>query len=92
MAKSVQARAAAEIKNKLKAAGFNPSVSSFAAAGCNGVRVYLPEADMAQQDKVEGIAMPYQYGHFNGMEDMYEISNVIEQLPQVMFVHVSYCG
>lgn len=92
MAKSVQARAAAEIKNKLKAAGFNPSVSSFAAAGCNGVRVYLSEADMAQRDKIDDIAMPYQYGHFNGMEDMYEISNVIEQLPQVMFVHVSYCG
>lgn len=92
MAKSVQARAAAEIKNKLKAAGFNPSVSSFAAAGCNGVRVYLSEADMAQRDKIDEIAMPYQYGHFNGMEDMYEISNVIEQLPQVMFVSVSYHG
>lgn len=92
MAKSVQARAAAEIKNKLKAAGFNPSVSSFAAAGCNGVQVYLPKADMAQRDKIDEIAMPYQYGHFNGMEDMYEISNVIDQLPQVMFVHVSYCG
>ena len=92
MAKSVQARAAAEIKNKLKAAGFNPSVSSFAAAGCNGVRVYLAEADRAQRDKIDEIAKPYQYGHFNGMEDMYEISNVIEQLPQVMFVSVSYHG
>ena len=47
---------------------------------------------MAQRDKIDEIAMPYQYGHFNGMEDMYEISNVIEQLPQVMFVSVSYHG
>lgn len=90
MAKSVQAQAAMQIKNKLKAAGFNPSVSSFAAAGCNGVRVYMSEADIPQRNKIEEIAMPYQYGHFNGMEDMYEISNVIEQLPQVMFVQVSY--
>ena len=92
MAKSVQARAAAQIKANLKKAGFNPSVSSFAAAGCNGVRVYLSEADMAQRDEIENIAMPYQYGHFNGMEDIYEISNVIEQLPQVTFVNVSYHG
>lgn len=92
MAKSVQARAAAEIKNKLKAAGFNPSVSSFQAAGCNGVRVYMAEADMAQRDKIDEIAMPYQYGHFNGMEDIYEMNNIIEQLPQVMFVSVSYHG
>lgn len=92
MAKSVQARAAAQIKAKLKAAGFNPSVSSFAAAGCNGVRVYLSEADMAQRDKIESIAKPHQYGNFNGMEDIYEMNNVMEQLPQVMFVSISYHG
>jgi hypothetical protein len=92
MAKSVQARAAAEIKNKLKAAGFNPSVSSFAAAGCNGVRVYLSEADIAQRDKIEEIAMPYQYGHFNGMEDIYEFNSIIDSIPQVMFVSVNYVG
>ena len=90
MAKSVQARAAAEIKNKLKAAGFNPSVSSWIAAGCSGVRVYLPEADRIFKDKIDNIAKPYQYGHFNGMEDLYEMSNVMEQLPQVMFVSVNY--
>jgi hypothetical protein len=92
MAKSVQARAAAEIKKKLKAAGIQAQVSSFQASMCDGVRVYCNEADQGRWEEIEEIAKPYQYGHFNGMEDMYEISNVIDQLPQVMFVHVSYCG
>lgn len=90
MAKSVQARAASEIKSKLKAAGFAVQASSFAAAGCNGVRVRCKSADMEHREAIENLALPYQYGHFNGMEDMYEISNVIEQLPQVMFVQISY--
>jgi hypothetical protein len=36
--------------------------------------------------------MPYQYGHFNGMEDIYEYSSMIPDLPQVKFVQISYHG
>lgn len=38
---------------------------------------------------VDELVKKYQYGHFNGMEDMYENSNTIEGLPQVKFVTTS---
>ena len=90
MAKSIQAQAAAQIRAKLKEAGFKASVTSFSASMCDGVRVYVNESDLAQSEKINDIAMPYQYGHFNGMEDIYEYSSIIESLPQVKFVQISY--
>ena len=92
MAKSIQAQAAAQIKNKMKAAGFSPRVSSFSASMCNGVRIYCKEADMANKDQINKICMPYQQGHFNSMEDIYEYSNTNEQVPQVKFVQIEYYG
>lgn len=38
---------------------------------------------------VDDIASKYQYGHFNGMEDIYEYSNRRDDLPQSKYVHVS---
>lgn len=38
---------------------------------------------------VNDIVNKYQYGHFNGMEDIYEYSNKIEDIPQVKFVQTS---
>jgi hypothetical protein len=105
MAKSIQAQAAAQIRAKLKEAGIKASVSSFSASMCDGVRVYCNEAELsdlipfgsytpekfkALKDKISDIAMPYQYGHFNGMEDIYEYSSMIPGLPQVKFVQISY--
>ena len=57
---------------------------------CNGVRVDCDEADYENKDKISDICMPYQYGHFNGMEDIYEYSSMIPGLPQVKFVQISY--
>ncbi len=92
MAKSIQAQAAAQIRKKMKDAGFKASVTSFEASMCNGVRVYCQEADMPKRDEIHEICMPYQYGHFNGMEDIYEYSSMIPGLPQVKFVQISYHG
>jgi hypothetical protein len=90
MAKSIQAQAAAQIRAKMKEAGFKAKVSSFAASMCNGVRVYCKEADMPQAERIKEICMPYQYGHFNGMEDIYEYSNMSDHIPQVKFVSISW--
>ena len=90
MAKSIQAQAAAQIRAKLKKAGFKASVTSFSASMCEGVRVYVNESDLAQSKKINAIAMPYQAGHFNGMEDIYEYSNINISLPQVKFVQITY--
>ncbi|WP_341247582.1 hypothetical protein [Nereida ignava] len=91
MAKSIQAQAAAQIKAKLKNIGVKAQVKSFQAAGCNGVYVYCDQADMAKKDDIDAAAYVHQYGHFNGMEDIYEFSNIDDNIPQVMFVNVSYC-
>lgn len=37
-------------------------------------------------DEVKKITNKYQYGHFNGMEDIYEFSNSIEGLPQTKYL------
>ena len=37
-----------------------------------------------------GFDLQIWYGHFNGMEDIYEYSSIIESLPQVKFVQISY--
>ena len=39
------------------------------------------------RDAVQEIIAKYQYGHFDGMIDLYEYSNNIEGLPQAKFVH-----
>jgi len=92
MAKSIQAQAAAQIRAKLKEAGFKASVTSFSASMCDGVRIYCDEFCMNSDSKeqISDICMPYQYGHFNGMEDIYEYSSMIPGLPQVKFVQISY--
>ncbi len=90
MGKSVQAQAAAQIKSKLKAIGVKAQVKSYQAAGCNGVYVWCNEADMSKKDEIDKAAMVHQYGRFNGMEDIYEFTNMNDHIPQVMFVSVSY--
>ena len=90
MARSVQAQAASQIRKKLKEAGIKASVSSFSASMCNGVTIYLDSPEKARADKVKAIAMPYQYGSFNAMEDIYEYGNMSNDLPQVKFVQISY--
>lgn len=90
MAKSTQAQAAAQIKAKLKSIGINAQVTSFRASMCNGVNVYCAPADIDHKDQIEAIAKPYQYGHFDGMYDIYEYSNMNDKIPQVKFVQISY--
>jgi hypothetical protein len=60
------------------------SVTSETFAGGNSVHVSWE--DGATSDKVNDIIKKYQYGHFDGMTDMYEYSNNIEGLPQVKYV------
>ncbi len=39
-------------------------------------------------DLVNEIVRKYEYGHFNGMEDIYENSNSRDDIPQVKYVHI----
>lgn len=87
--KSTQATCAAEIKKALKAAFplVKFSVRSEDFAGGDAVRISY--FDGPKESRVQAIVKKYQYGHFDGMTDYYENSNVIEGLPQVKFVQTS---
>lgn len=42
--------------------------------------------DGPSSDQIKDITCKYQYGHFDGMTDMYENSNINDNLPQVKYV------
>lgn len=82
------AAAAAAIRKDLKAAyptvAFTVRSDSF--SGGNSVDVTWTDGPI--DDAVEAIVKPYQYGHFDGSIDLYELSNRRDDIPQVKFVQV----
>lgn len=84
--KSTSANAALAIRNELKEAfpGVKFSVTSSTYAGGNSVRVSWH--DGPTMDQVQEHTGKYQYGHFNGMEDIYEYSNKRDDIPQAKYV------
>ena len=63
------------------------TVKSDSYAGGDAVRISFIDSPYLTAE-VESKLKKYQYGHFNGMEDIYENSNSIDGLPQVKFVQV----
>tara|TARA_R100001163_G_C4966498_1_gene128165 strand:- start:44 stop:508 length:465 start_codon:yes stop_codon:yes gene_type:complete len=84
--KSTHAQASKLIKQELKEKFPNTkfSVTSEIFAGGNAVRVEWVEG--AKEDDVREITNKYEYGRFNGMEDIYEITNRREDIPQVKYI------
>ena len=82
---SSQAQAAKEIRKELKENFKNTkfSVTSEGYAGGDSVNVYWTDGPTTEM--VDNIIGKYQYGHFNGMEDIYEYSNK-RDIPQSKFV------
>lgn len=87
--KSTAANCAGAIKEELKAKfpGVKFSVKSSNFSGGNSVHINW--TDGPTTDEVDAITKRYQYGHFDGMTDMYEYSNNIEGLPQAKYVQTS---
>jgi hypothetical protein len=84
--KSTAANCAAAIREELKEVfpGVKFSVKSDNFSMGNSVRISY--TDGPTTDQVEEITKKYQYGHFNGMEDIYEYSNSREDIPQAKYV------
>lgn len=86
---STAARCAKAIRAELKAVypgiKFRVVSDNFA----NGNSVDVSWIDGPSSEEVRKIADKYQYGHFDGMTDMYEYSNMREDIPQAKFVS---CG
>lgn len=63
------------------------SVKSDTFAGGNSVGINWTNGPTVSQ--VELISKKYEYGHFNGMEDIYEINNRRNDIPQAKYIHTS---
>jgi hypothetical protein len=84
--KSTAANCAAAIREELK--NVFPGVK-FSVKSDNfsmGNSVHVSYIDGPTTDQVDQIIGKYQYGHFNGMEDIYEYSNSREDIPQAKYV------
>ena len=86
--KTVAAQCAAAIRKDLKQAfpGVKFSVTSSSFSGGNAVDVRYFDAVLVEG--VRNIVDKYQYGTFNGMEDIYEYTNRRDDIPQVMYAMV----
>lgn len=83
---STHAQAAKMIRQELKKAfpliKFTVTSSSYS----GGTSIDVDWVDGPIRDRVQEVIGKYQYGYFNGMEDIYETTNRIDGLPQVKFV------
>jgi len=86
--KSPHAQAAAWIRTEIKKAypGLKFSCTSESFSMGNSVRVEIYDQPPEIKEAIETIVKKYQYGHFDGMNDIYEYSNNRKDLPQVKYV------
>jgi hypothetical protein len=84
--KTMAAECASAIRKELKEMfpGVKFSIKSQTYSGGNSVRVSWDDGPTERE--VKTVVGKYQYGHFNGMEDLYEYTNVISGLPQTKYL------
>jgi hypothetical protein len=83
------AQAAKAIKQELKQAYPNIKFSVVSDNYSMGDSVRINWTDGPTEKQVSSITDKYQYGSFNGMEDIYETTNRREDLPQSKYVQCS---
>ncbi len=88
--KSSQAAAAAMIRKELKKHGIKATVRSSSFAGGTSVDVTVSNLAPWVRREVEAFVGQFEYGHFDGMYDIYEYSNCRDDIPQVKFVFVNF--
>lgn len=88
--KNSAAQAAKLLKAEIKAAYPELTVSvksQVYSMGCS-VNVTFTDQRPEVRDAIAALAGKYQYGHYDGMNDIYEYSNTIDGLPQAKHVFV----
>jgi hypothetical protein len=73
------------LKKKFPLVKFGVRAKSF--AGGNSVDIDWVDGPTTAQ--VDAVGKAYQYGSFDGMQDLYEYTNVNKELPQVKYVMTS---
>ena len=89
MSKSTQAQAAAMIRKHLKANGIQAKVRSSSASMMTAVDVDVIDLLPATVEQIKQYVGQFQYGHFDGMQDLYEYSSRRDDIPQVKYATVN---
>lgn len=91
MAKTSAAQAAAMIRKEIKAAfpGLHFGCTSETYSMGSSINITMTDQPATTKAAIEKMTAKYCYGHFNGQEDYYEISNSRDDLPQAKFIFVS---
>lgn len=82
---STHAAAAKAIRQYMKANGIVGSATSESYSMGSSVNVYVTDMAPATYETLSTFVKQFQYGNFNGMEDIYEYSNDRKDLPQVKY-------
>jgi len=83
------AHAAKQIRGILKSTFPNIKFSVKSSNFSMGDSVNVDYEDGPKSTDIKELISQYQYGHFNGMEDIYEHSNTNDDIPQTKFLHVN---
>ena len=87
--KTEAAKAAQIIRKHLKDNGITAKVTSQNYAGGNSINVKTFDLLPATEKLINEYISQFEYGHFDGMNDSYNYSNVREDIPQVRFVFLN---
>lgn len=94
MTKQVSSHAAAAkmIRQHFKAIGVPAKVKASSYSMGSSVRVEVTDINPIQRKELSTFIDQFQYGHFDGMNDYYDISNSRDDIPQVKytFLEVRY--
>ena len=82
------AQVAKLLKQKAKELGLVATAKSQNYSMGNSVNVRITEGSDANLEKLKEYSNQYQYGHFDGMQDMYEITNYRDDIPQTKYLFV----
>lgn len=86
---TTHAATAKAIRQELKSIFPTVKFSVISESFSMGNAVRIGWEDGATVDQVDSIVKKYQYGSFNGMQDLYEIDNNNDGIPQVKYVQTS---
>lgn len=87
---SEQAQVAKICRQYVKSLGLEVNATSDSFSMGNSVDVRVVNATGEQRDMINSELKQYQYGHFDGMNDMYENSNYRNDIPQTKYLHIHY--
>ncbi len=89
--KTEAAKCAAAIRKYMKAKGVKASVTSKNYSMGDSVNVKIKEIiDPKVLNEINDDLAIYQYGKFDGMQDLYENTNVMDEIPQTKYLFIEY--